>query len=92
MSLNVKKDPNEKTTIYLDPKVKKSVQYYALRDSSSLSRIINDKLYEYLEDMADLSVLNDREHDAEFISFETALKELGISEKDLQNHSRKAGQ
>lgn len=89
MNLNVKKESNEKTTIYLDPKVKKSVQYYALRDDSSLSKIINDKLYEYLEDRADITALSERENDAEFISFATVLKELGLSEKDLQDHNRK---
>ncbi len=44
---------SEKTTVYLDSRVKRGVQYYALRDNSSLSKIINDRLIEYLEDEAD---------------------------------------
>ena len=60
---------NEKTTIYLNPKIKKSVQYYALRDASSLSAIINEKLFEYLEDMTDIVALEEARDDVEdFVS------------------------
>lgn len=84
--------PNEKTTVYLDPKVKKSVQYYALRDNSSLSQIINDRLAEYLEDQADIATLSERENNAEFVPLSTVLEEFGLNEKDLQNSSRKTRQ
>ncbi len=76
---------NEKTTIYLDPKVKKNVQYYAIQNNSSLSEIINKKLVEYLEDMMDIAELKKRDKDEEFIPLEEVLAELGIDEKDLQN-------
>ena len=85
------KQANEKTTIYLDPKIKKSVQYYALRDNSSLSQIINDKLFAYLEDQADIAVLQERDKDAEFIPLEEVLEEFGLDEKDLQSHPGKKG-
>lgn len=74
------KTTNEKTTIYLDPKVKKSVRYYALRDSRSLSDIINQKLHEYLEDMADAAALDEaRKHPEEYVSFEHVVEELGLN-------------
>lgn len=82
--------PNEKTTIYLDPKVKKSVRYYALRDRRTLSDIINQKLFEYLEDEADIAALKERDDDAEFVPLEAVLEELGINEKDLRSRHRKA--
>lgn len=88
MSSVTNKPTNEKTTIYLDPRIKKSVQYYALRDDSSLSQIINDRLYEYLEDMADIAALEEARNDGEEpIPFEQAVKELGL---DLDEIQRKA--
>jgi hypothetical protein len=78
------KTTNEKTTIYLDPKIKKSVQYYVLRDRRSLSDIINQRLEEFLEDMAD------GEQDATFVSLEEVLSEHAIYEKDLPRTLRKA--
>lgn len=83
------KDDSSRTTVYLDPKIKKGAQFYAIRDNTSLSAIINNKLFEYLEDQADIAVLKDREKDAEFMPLEQVLKELGLSEKDLQNSNRK---
>jgi hypothetical protein len=42
---------NEKTTLYLNPRVKKSVQHFALHQKRSLSDIVNMQLEEYLEDI-----------------------------------------
>ena len=76
---------NEKTTVYLDPRVKKSVKYYAVRDERSLSDIINEKLFEYLEDMADLAALKEAKKDGEeFIPFEQVLSELGLDLDEIQ--------
>ncbi|MEI9913564.1 MAG: DUF6290 family protein [Candidatus Saccharibacteria bacterium] len=70
---------NEKTTIYLDPKIKKSVRYYALRDDRSLSSIINEKLFEYLEDMADIAALEEARNSSEdYISFDQLVDDLGL--------------
>lgn len=81
---------NEKTTIYLNPKIKRSVQYYALRDSSSLSAIINEKLLEYLEDMADSAALEEARNDGdEFVSIEEAIKELGLNIDEIRNQAQK---
>jgi hypothetical protein len=83
------KTTNEKTTIYLDPKIKKSVQYYALRDSSSLSAIINDKLYEYLEDMADTVALDhERNNENDYISFENIVEDLGLDLNEIRNKAQ----
>jgi hypothetical protein len=83
------KTVNEKTTIYLDPKIKKSVQYYALRDSSSLSAIINNKLYEYLEDMADTVALdNERNNENDYISLENIVEDLGLDLNEIRNKAK----
>jgi len=83
------KSINEKTTIYLDPKVKKSVQYYALRNASSLSAIINEKLFEYLEDMADISALEvARDSKDDFEPFEKFVKELGIDFDEIRSKAQ----
>jgi predicted DNA-binding protein len=80
---------NEKTTIYLDPKIKKSVQYYALRDARSLSAIINDRLIEYLEDMADISALEEtRNSKDEYVPFEKFVQELGIDFDEIRSKAQ----
>jgi len=79
---------NEKTTIYLDPKLKKSVQYYALRDDRSLSDIINQKLFEYLEDMADLAAIKDAK-DEPTVPFNQVLKELGLDLNEIRHRIKK---
>ncbi len=80
---------NEKTTIYLDPKVKKSVRYYAVRDDKSLSQIINDQLFEYLEDQEDIAAAEVARSDGEQpVSFEDALKDMGISLDEIQTRAK----
>jgi hypothetical protein len=76
---------NEKTTIYLNPVIKKGVQYYALVNDTSLSQIINDELVRYLEDMADISAANKSYNDGEQpIPFKEALKELGVTMHEIR--------
>lgn len=83
------KSVNEKTTIYLDPKIKKSVQYYALRDDSSLSAVINEKLLEYLEDMADIAALEDaRNSNDEYIPFEKLVEDLGLDFAEIRSKAQ----
>lgn len=78
---------NEKTTIYLDPRVKKYVQYYALRDRSSLSEIINERLLEYLEDMADAASLEEAMNKPkdDYIPLNQAIKELGFDLNEIRS-------
>ncbi|HUD06674.1 MAG TPA: DUF6290 family protein [Candidatus Saccharimonadales bacterium] len=83
------KSVNEKTTIYIDPRIKRSVQYYALRDARSLSAIINEKLFEYLEDMADIAAIKEaRKEKDEFIPFEQAVKELGLNLDEIRSEAK----
>lgn len=84
----------EKTTIYLNPKVKKGVQYYALRDDKSLSEIIDAQLIEFLEDMEDIADIDKiMAEGGEFIPFEDVVKELGLDldeiRRDAQAERRK---
>lgn len=80
---------NEKTTIYLDPKIKKSVRYYAVRDDKSMSEIINERLFEYLEDQEDIAAAKKARNDGEStVSLEEALNELGISLDDIQARAK----
>lgn len=83
------KPTNEKTTLYLDPKIKKSVRYYAIRDNRSLSEIVNEKLFEYLEDMEDIAAAEKARNDGEKpIPFEEVLKSMGISLDEVRNRNK----
>ncbi len=85
----IMKTINEKTTIYLDPKIKKSVQHYALRDASSLSAIINERLFEYLEDMADVAALEEAHKSSdEYVSFEKLVNDLGLDFDEIRSKSQ----
>jgi hypothetical protein len=89
ISVETGKSSNEKTTIYLDPRVKKTAQYYALRDDKSLSEIINERLAEYLEDQEDIADAEKARNDGQpTIGFEDMLKELGINLNDVQNRTK----
>lgn len=50
------RNDKEKTTLYIDPLVKKSVKFYALRDDRSLSDIVHQQLIDCLEDQDDRAV------------------------------------
>ncbi|MGI9027794.1 MAG: DUF6290 family protein [Candidatus Saccharimonadales bacterium] len=78
---------NEKTTLYLNPQVKKNVQYYAIRDNLSLSQIVNEKLVEYLEDMIDSHEFQKakRDNTDDYIPIEQAIKELGLSVDEIRS-------
>ena len=76
---------NEKTTVYLNPRIKRGTQYYALLDDSSLSEIINATLADYLEDQADIRAAREALADDEAaISFSQAAKELGFNAHDIR--------
>ena len=79
----------DRTTVYLNPKIKKGVRYYALRDDKSLSQIINERLLEYLEDQEDIAEAEKVRNDGEkTISFDDALKHLGITLDDIRNSDK----
>ena len=80
---------SEKTTIYLNPKIKKSVRYYAVRDDRSMSDIINERLSEYLEEQEDIAAAEAARCDGEeAISFEATLKDMGISLDEIQTRAK----
>ncbi len=87
-STNLNKVKNEKTTIYLDPRVKKSVRYYAVRDDKSLSEIINERLFEYLEDQEDIRAIEEaRANPEEYVSFDEVVKDLGLDIDVIRNRA-----
>ena len=88
-----KKVMNEKTTIYLDPKIKKSVRYYAVRDDKSLSEIINGQLLAYLEEQDEIAAYDNakKEYDRDNETFTLAevAKELGFNVDEIRNSAHK---
>jgi len=50
----------ERTTVYLNPYVKKYLQHEAIEQNKSISELINDQLAELLEDAEDAAAVNER--------------------------------
>ncbi len=74
----------EKTTLYLQPAVKKFLQHKAIEENSSMSEIVND----LVEDMLDGMYLakNKKQLMAEgTISSNELLESLGLTYDDLRN-------
>ena len=57
---------SEKTTIYLNPYVKKFLQHKAINEGRSISEVINDNLAEMLEDLEDGFMVAERKADGNF--------------------------
>lgn len=51
----------ERTTVYLNPYVKKYLQHEAVEQNKSISELINNQLAELLEDAEDVATLNKRQ-------------------------------
>lgn len=49
-----------KTTIYLNPSVKKFLQHKAIAESRSLSDVINEQFADMLEDLSDIQEIEQR--------------------------------
>lgn len=77
-------DLSSKTTVYLNPKVKKFIQHKAVEEDRSVSDIINDQFADMLEDLDDLRVIKER-HDESSVTFEDVLSELGITYDQLRS-------
>lgn len=75
-----------KTTIYLEPSVKKFLQFKAVNDSKSMSEIINDEFAALLEDLEDLKIIEQRKKEPA-IPFETALKSYGLTLDDIRHNT-----
>ncbi len=75
---------SEKTTIYLDPFVKKFLQHKAVAESRSLSDVINEQFADMLEDLSDLKEIENRRGE-QAIPFEKVLHDLGLTYDQLRS-------
>lgn len=75
---------SEKTTIYLNPQVKKFLQHKAIAEGRSVSDVINDSFADMLEDLADIKEIEKR-RGKETVPFEVILQELGLTYEQLRN-------
>jgi hypothetical protein len=75
---------SEKTTIYLNPNVKKFIQHKAVAEGRSVSDIINDSFEDMLEDLDDIKEVIKRRNEPT-VSFEEALNDLGLTYNDLRS-------
>lgn len=50
----------ERTTVYLNPYVKKYLQHEAVEQNKSISELINDQMAELLEDAEDMAAVHER--------------------------------
>jgi len=74
----------EKTTIYLDPSVKKFIKHKAVSERRSVSDIINDSFKDMLEDLDDIKEIEKRRGEPS-VSFEEVLKDLDLTYDDLRS-------
>lgn len=74
----------EKTTIYLNPRVKKFIQHKAVEERSSLSEVINDYFADMLEDLDDLQDIESRRGEPT-VSFDDVLKRAKLTYEDLRS-------
>lgn len=75
---------SEKTTIYLNPMVKKFLQHKAVEEETSISELINERVEEEMAGKKLQALLKKRNTEPK-MSFEDMLKELGLSYEDLRS-------
>lgn len=73
-----------KTTIYLNPSVKKFIQHKAVAEGRSVSDIINENFEDMLEDLYDLKEAEKRRNETS-VPFDDVLKDLGLTYDDLRS-------
>jgi hypothetical protein len=74
---------SKRTTVYLNPTVKKFIQHKAVAEGHSVSTVINDCFADMLEDLEDIGEINKRRNEPT-VSFDEVLKELGLTYDDLR--------
>ncbi len=74
----------QKTTIYLNPYVKKFIQHKAVAENRSVSELINDEFADMLEDLADVKEAEKRKGEPT-VPFEVVLRDLGLTYDDLRS-------
>ena len=75
---------SEKTTIYLNPYVKKFVQHKAIAEGRSVSEIVNEQFADMLEDLEDIKEVEKR-RDEPTVPFEVILQDLGLTYDQLRS-------
>ena len=75
---------SEKTTIYLNPSVKKFLQHKAIAESRSLSDVINEQFEDMLEDLSDIKEIENRRGE-QTIPFEKVLQDLDLTYDHLRS-------
>ncbi|TAH35683.1 CopG family transcriptional regulator [Candidatus Saccharibacteria bacterium] len=75
---------SDKTTIYLDPVVKKFLQHKAIEEDTSISDLINERIEEEMAGEK-FRKLIDQAKKEPTLSFEEALKECGLTYADLRD-------
>ena len=50
----------ERTTVYLNPYIKKFLQHEAVEQGKSISELINDQLADLMEDVEDIATIEER--------------------------------
>ncbi len=75
---------SSKTTIYLNPQVKKFIQHKSVAEGRSVSDIINEQFADMLEDLQDLKEIEKRRGE-DTVPFEQVLRELGITYDQLRS-------
>lgn len=65
----------ERTTVYLNPYVKKYLQHEAVEQGKSISELINDQLADLLEDAQDLEAIEERKSEP-LVAWEKVKAEL----------------
>ncbi len=75
---------SDKTTVYLNPTVKKFIQHKAVAEDRSVSEIINDYFADMLEDLEDIKEIRRRRGETT-ASFDEVLEDLGLTYDDLRS-------
>ena len=74
----------DRTTVYLNPYVKKFVQHKAVEENRSVSSVVNNKLADLLEELANRGATGQRSSESA-LRFESVLKKVGLSYDDLRD-------
>ncbi len=75
---------SEKTTIYLNPNVKRFIQHKSVAEGRSVSETINEYFADMAEDLEDIKEIDKRRGELT-VPFETVLRELGLTYADLRS-------
>jgi hypothetical protein len=76
-------DLSSRTTVYLDPAVKRFIQHKAVAEGRSVSDIINANFADMLEDLQDIKTIRQRRAEPT-VPFEKVLQDLGLTYDDLR--------